>query len=314
MDKLRLGLALGGGAARGWAHIGVLRALEELGIRPDIVAGTSIGALVGGAYVTGYIDEMEGWVRKLNWQEVLSMLDLRLSGGLIGGKKVINRLAEGMAGINIEDLDTAFGAVATDMETGKEVWLREGHMLDAIRASIALPGIFSPARVNGRWLVDGGLVNPNPVSLCRALGADIVIAVDLTRLPYVRRTVEGAARKPAFDVAAIREQWPQAEKVFGAFQSLSAKLTIGRGDKKVEVPSAMEVMIKSLNIMTSRISQSRLAGEPAELLIVPKVADVAMAEFHRANETIELGYDEAMRHQHELENIQQFLAGSQKQR
>jgi NTE family protein len=305
MSTHKFGVALGGGAARGWAHIGVLRALEEIGIKPDVVAGTSIGALVGGAYATGYLDELEGWVRKLSWQEVLSMLDLRLSGGLIGGKKVIGRLAEGMDGINIEMLETPFGAVATDMETGREVWLREGHVLDAIRASIALPGLFSPVLRDDRWLVDGGLVNPNPVSLCRALGADIVIAVDLTRLPYVRNRKE--VRRTSFEMKSVLEQWPQADRMFTLLQSITNKLQVSREDDKAELPSTMEVMIKSLNIMTSRISMSRLAGEPPELLIVPKVADVALMEFHRANETIVQGFKETMRHRTELESMWRFI-------
>ncbi len=313
MATHKFGVALGGGAARGWAHIGVLRALEEIGIVPDVVVGTSIGALVGGAYVTGYIDELEQWVRSLSWQDVLGMLDLRLSGGLIGGEKVIGRLAEGMAGIDIETLDTPFGAVATDMETGREVWLREGHVLDAIRASIALPGLFSPVLQDDRWLVDGGLVNPNPVSLCRALGADVVVAVDLTRLPYVRNNKK-VGRRNSIEMKAMLEQWPQADRVFTLLQTITNKLQISRDEDKVELPSAMEVMIKSLNIMTSRISMSRLAGEPPELLVVPKVADVALMEFHRAKETISLGFKETMRHRPELESMWRFITGDEEKK
>ena len=305
MSRPALGVALGGGAARGWAHIGVLHALAQLGMKPDMVTGTSIGALVGGAYVSGYLEEMEGWVRKLSWQEILSMLDLRMSGGLIGGKKVINRLAEGMDGVMIESLKIPFAAVATDLETGREVWLKEGHILDAIRASIALPGLFSPALIDGRWLVDGGLVNPNPVSLCRALGADVVIAVDLTRLPFTRQS--RSEKKQQTDLRGMLEQWPQADRLFGLLQTVTSKLQTGKDDDKVGLPSAMDIMVKSLNIMTSRISQSRLAGEPADLLISPKVADIAMVEFHRANEAIELGYNETLRHRPELESIRRYV-------
>ena len=305
MPRPRFGVALGGGAARGWAHIGVLRALDELGLKPDVVAGTSIGALVGGAYVTGYLDELEAWVRGLNWQEVLRMLDLRLSGGLIGGMKVIGRLAEGMEGAEIASLDIPFGAVATDMETGREVWLREGPVLDAIRASIALPGLFSPVMRENRWLVDGGLVNPIPVSLCRALGADLVVAVDLTRLPYVRN--QKARKKGSIEMKTMLEQWPQADRMFNLLQNITNRLQIGKEEDKTELPSMMEVMIKSLSIMTSRISMSRLAGEPPELLVVPKIADINLMEFHRANEAIEAGYNETMRHRPELENMRRFI-------
>ncbi len=306
MSRPRFGVALGGGAARGWAHIGVLQALMELGLKPDVVAGTSIGALVGGAHVTGYLDELERWVRSLSWQEVLGMLDLRLSGGLIGGMKVIGRLAEGMEGVDIATLETPFGAVATDMETGREVWLREGAVLDAIRASIALPGLFSPVMREDRWLVDGGLVNPIPVSLCRALGADLVVAVDLTRLPYVRN--QKGRRKSGREMKTMLEQWPQADRMFNLLQSITNRLQPGRDEEeKAELPSMMEVMIKSLGIMTSRISMSRLAGEPPELLVVPKIADINLMEFHRANEAIEAGYEETMRHRPELENMRRFI-------
>ena len=305
MSRPRFGVALGGGAARGWAHIGVLRALEELGLKPDVVVGTSIGSLVGGAYVTGYLDELEGWVRQLSWQEVLTMLDLRLSGGLIGGMKVIGMLAEGMEGVDITALDTPFGAVATDMETGREVWLREGHVLDAIRASIALPGLFSPVLRENRWLVDGGLVNPIPVSLCRGLGADVVVAVDLTRLPYVRNQKKRG--KTGMEVKAVLDQWPQADRMFNMLQSITNRLQLGREEDREELPSMMDVMIKSLNIMTSRIAMSRLAGEPPELLVAPKLADIGLMEFHRANEAIEAGYTETMRHRPELEEMRRFI-------
>ncbi len=305
MPRPRFGVALGGGAARGWAHIGVLRALDELGLKPDVVAGTSIGALVGGAYVTGYLDELEAWVRGLSWQEVLRMLDLRLSGGLIGGMKVIGRLAEGMEGAEIASLDIPFGAVATDMDTGREVWLREGPVLDAIRASIALPGLFSPVMRENRWLVDGGLVNPIPVSLCRALGADLVVAVDLTRLPYVRN--QKSRKKSSIEMKTMLEQWPQADRMFNLLQNITNRLQLGKEEDKTELPSMMEVMIKSLSIMTSRISMSRLAGEPPELLVVPKIADINLMEFHRANEAIEAGYNETMRHRPELENMRRFI-------
>ena len=301
----RFGVALGGGAARGWAHIGVLRALEELGLKPDVVVGTSIGSLVGGAYVTGYLDELEEWVRQLTWQEVLSMLDLRLSGGLIGGMKVIGMLAEGMEGIDITSLDIPFAAVATDMETGREVWLREGPVLDAIRASIALPGLFSPVSRNNRWFVDGGLVNPVPVSLCRGLGGDVVVAVDLTRLPYVRNQKRRA--RSSIEEKGVLEQWSQADGMFSMLQGISSRLPLGRDDDRDEEPSLVEVMVKSLNIMTSRISMSRLAGEPPELLVAPKLADIALMEFHRANEAIEAGYRETMRHRPELEEIRRFI-------
>ncbi len=170
--KTRIGIALGGGSARGWAHIGVIRALADAGIEPDIVCGTSIGALVGAAYVGGELDPLEAWVRSLRLQTVVSFLDFSLNGGLIKGEKLIGFFRNHFVDRDIRELARPFGAVATDLRRGREVWLCEGRVTDAVRASIALPGLFTPVQLDGRWLVDGGLVNPVPVSLCRAMGAD----------------------------------------------------------------------------------------------------------------------------------------------
>ncbi len=199
-SKTRIGIALGGGSARGWAHIGVLRALADAGIEPDIVCGTSIGALVGAAYVGGELDPLETWVRSLHLQTVVGFLDFSLNGGLIKGERLIGFFRSHFVDRDIRELARPFGAVATDLQRGREVWLREGLVTDAVRASIALPGRFTPAQLDGRWLVDGSLVNPVPVSLCRAMGADIVIAVDLNtdRLGYhFRPKPAKAPRKPA---------------------------------------------------------------------------------------------------------------------
>ena len=171
----------GGGAARGWAHIGVLRALSEAGLKPDIVVGTSIGAIVGGHYAAGQLDELETFARALTRRNVFSYLDLSVSGsGLIGGQRLFDRFDGHLKGLKIEDLSTRFAAIATDLGTGNEIWLRRGRVTDAVRASSAIPGIVRPVRLNGRWLIDGCLVNPIPVSVCRAMGANAVVAVNLT--------------------------------------------------------------------------------------------------------------------------------------
>jgi NTE family protein len=174
-----IGLALGSGAARGWAHIGVIAALEQEGIRPDVVCGCSIGALVGAAYVSGKVGQLGEWVSALDWHDVVGMLDLSFRGGLIRGEKVLAHCAQHFFVEDFAEADRPFACVATELASGREVWLRDGRLADAVRASIALPGLFSPVERNRRVLVDGGLVNPVPVSLCRALGADIVIAVEL---------------------------------------------------------------------------------------------------------------------------------------
>ena len=180
MTRPRIGLALGSGAARGWSHIGVIEALAEAGIEPDIVCGCSIGAVVGAAYVAGELPALKDFAQSLTWREIARMLDVRLSGGgLIGGQEIVAFLRRLKISAPIASYSKPFAAVATDLETGREIWLREGPIDEAVRASISLPGILSPARHADRWLVDGGLVNPVPVSVCRALGADVVIAVNL---------------------------------------------------------------------------------------------------------------------------------------
>ncbi len=195
MESIKIGLALGSGAARGWAHIGVIQALAENGIHPDIVCGTSAGALVGGAYVAGHMGDLEHWLRTLNRAAVARFFDLSLtSGGLIAGKRIINFFNKRFGDFEIESLPIRFAAVATELTTGHEIWFRTGSMLDAVRASISVPGIFEPFHLNGRWYVDGGIVNPVPVSVCRALGADIVIAVNLNKI-YVGQPLNHFHRK-----------------------------------------------------------------------------------------------------------------------
>src|SRR5271165_3902935 len=175
----RLGLALGSGSARGWAHIGVIRALEQAGIRPDVVCGTSVGAFVGAAYAAGELNRLEQWALGLKISEMVGMMDVSLRSGLFKGHRLMEFLRRHYVDRPIEALPIAFGAVATALATGAEIWLRRGSTLDAVRASIALPGLFAPVLHDGMVLVDGGLVNPVPVSLARAMGADVVIAVDL---------------------------------------------------------------------------------------------------------------------------------------
>jgi NTE family protein len=180
MAKAKIGLALGGGAARGWAHIGVLKALAEAGIKPDIIAGTSIGAVVGACHSAGHLDELEEFARELTRRRIFGYLDFNFAGtALINGQKLCDRLERQLGNLHIEELESRFTAVATELGSGHEIWLSRGRLADAVRASYALPGIFRPVKINGRWLFDGALVNPIPVSVCRAHGARYVIAVNL---------------------------------------------------------------------------------------------------------------------------------------
>lgn len=276
----RIGLALGSGSSRGWAHIGVIRALEEAGMRPDLVCGTSIGALVGAAYAAGELEPLEQWVRKLQMGEIFGLADLSLGGGLLKGDRLMQFFRSHFVDRPIEELAMPFAAVATSLRTGAEVWLRSGSTLDAVRASIALPGIFTPVPGEDAFLVDGGLVNPVPVSLARAMGADIVIAVDLGadvvgRHFHAETQPEASASSSPAWMAWLREN-------LGA-------LVPERPVDEQAMPSMLDVLGTSLDIVQSRIARSRMAGDPPEILVRPRLAHLRMFDFDRAEEAIEEG-------------------------
>lgn len=281
--KPRIGLALGSGSARGWAHIGVIRAIEARGIKPDIVCGSSIGALVGGAYASGELDKLEKWVTGLAWTTILRLMDLTWRGGLISGNRLFNVFRSSLfEKRDIAELPMVFGAVATELATGREVWLQHGDLLDAVRASCAIPGLFAPVVRDGVVLVDGGLVNPVPVSMCRTLGADIVIAVDLSwgKLGLYRE--KGSSRGQ--DVAAPREDPSWLGRLRKGWLERTKKAT-----ESIVVPSIFEVFNTSLDIVEQRVARSRLAGEPADVLITPLLPDFGTMEYHRAGEAIAEG-------------------------
>ena len=278
--KPLVALALGSGSARGWAHLGVLRALTQAGIKPDLVCGTSIGALVGAAYAAGDTDRFERWVLDLTLRDVVSLMDFGLSGGMLRGERLMAFFERHFMDCPIEDLKTPFAAVATDLHTGQEVWLQEGSTSDAVRASIALPGLFSPFMTQGRLLVDGGLVNPVPVSLARAMGADIVIAVDLNSDILGRHLETGTEQKVRSTVgSAWRARLPQA---------LSSLLPNG-DDAPGPMPSMVDIVSASINIMQVRITRSRMAGDPADFVIAPRLASLGLLDFHRAKFAVDQG-------------------------
>ena len=274
-----IGLALGSGSARGWAHIGAIRALEERGVKPDLICGTSIGALVGAVYAAGELDRLEAWVTALAWTTVVRLMDITWKGGLIRGQRLFNLFRATFQDREISQLATPFGAVATELSTGREIWMREGKLLEVVRASCAMPGLFTPVVRGGTVLVDGGLVNPVPVSMCRALGAELVIAVDLSwgKLgPYRNR-----GRDPA---AAQRDIPGWLERLRpGWLASVRAK-----GDEPM-IPSIFEVFNTSLDIVEQRVARSRLAGDPADVLITPVLPHFGTMEYHRAAEAITEG-------------------------
>jgi NTE family protein len=303
-----IGLALGGGAARGFDHIGIVRTLIAHGIVPHVVVGTSIGAVVGGAYAAGHLDTLEEWARSLQPRNILGYLDIRLNGsGLIGGAKLAAQLEAAMGATLIEDLPLKFATVATEVRTGHEIWLTHGRMVEAMRASYALPGIFSPVLVGDRWLVDGALVNPVPVSAARAFGAEIVIAANLSSDVFAHSTTI-YAHGPAAEVAVAVAPEPEIEPVApkrGFGRLFSAERTMkreffGSGGR----PGISSVMVDAFNIMQDRITRARLAGDPPDLLISPRVGQIGWFDFHRADDLIAHGARAAER---AIDSIQEAI-------
>lgn len=301
---VKVGLALGSGAARGWAHVGVLRALEEMEIEPHVVCGTSVGALVGAAYLTDQLDELQLWAEGLGLLGILKLVDITFArGGLVAIEKVFERFRNPRTDIPIETLDRPFGAVATDLATGREVWLRDGHLLDVVRASAAMPGLFPPLFQNGQWLADGALVNPVPVSLCRAMGAEVVVAVnlnsELSTLPRLAKPVEPPApvAGPVPGSSGDSTSHPVAEflaKVGATVGERTRALAAQLKGEREPAPSVVEVVAGSIDIMQDRITRSRLAGDPPDVLIAPRLGHIGILDFDRGKELVEIGYAAAM--------------------
>ncbi len=286
-----IGLVLGSGAARGFAHIGVMRALLAHGIKPDIIVGTSMGALVGGCYATNQLDALETWSRSLTMRRIIGYLDVKIGGsGLISGGRLATELQASIGEADIEKLPIRFAAIATEIGTGHEVWLTRGSLSLAVRASYALPGIFAPVHLGGRWLVDGALVNPVPVSAARALGARVVIAVNMDADRFGRGTTiashgsEADDAPPAAPAEPPRNGLARLRGIFGAERALKRQMIAD--DAR---PSFSTVMIESFNIMQDRLTRMRLAGDPPDVHITPRVGHIGWLDFHHAAEAIEVG-------------------------
>jgi NTE family protein len=286
-----IGLVLGSGAARGFAHIGVLHALKAAGIVPDIVVGTSIGAMVGGCYATGRLDPLEEWARSLTMRRIMSYLDVRIGGsGLIGGGRLAAYLQDSVGNALIEDLPVRYAAIATEVGTGHEVWLARGSLALALRASYALPGIFPPVSVGGRWLVDGALVNPMPVSVARAFGARVVIAVNLNADRFGRgATISSHGSDESDEVPVAPSEKPRngflgLRGMFGAERTIKRQFIGGAAR-----PGFSTVMIESFNIMQDRLTRMRLAGDPPDIHITPRIGHIGFLDFNRAADAIAAG-------------------------
>lgn len=279
----RIGLALGSGSSRGWSHIGIIKALSKVGIDPDIICGCSIGALVGASYAAGNLDKLEQWITSLSKIDVAKFFELNFSlNGFVNTERLQIFLQKYVCneGVNIENLPKKFAAVSTDLETGREIWFTEGPVIESVWASISLPGLFPPIKNKDRWLVDGGLVNPVPVSVCRALGADMVIAVnlngDIVGKHFVQKAKKtNASRRPA-------------DRIINGIKEYSMSVFPGKKSQDT-APSLFDAIAGSLNITQDRLTRSRMAGDPPDLLLTPKLSDIGLLEFYRAREAIKEG-------------------------
>ncbi|GAC14766.1 patatin-like phospholipase family protein [Aliiglaciecola lipolytica] len=339
---MKIGLALGSGAARGWAHIGIIQALEELGIKIDVVAGCSIGAYVGAAYASNKLDPLAVWASSLTEWQVLGLMGVGFrKGGLASGIKVFKALEDNFCEKDFEHLSKSFGAVATDLYSGKEVSFTQGPIAEAVRASCAIPALFPPIAHNGRWLVDGAVVNPVPVNLCRQLGADFVFAVNLSAdfrpevqassqmehennqkrtneffnksQSFMQRIFSGRFKKDDIEQSELEsledidnletpaneipnESANSSENVDESMTKIEEIVEQAVVEKEINhvkltdsTPSMLGVMSSSLDILQARVTRSRLAGDPPDILIEPQLRDFGIMEFHRAAELIEEG-------------------------
>ncbi len=295
----RIGLVLGSGSARGWAHIGIIEALEELGIKPHVIGGCSVGALVGGAYAAGRLQELKDFVLKLDSFSMVRYFDLNFggSGGMIAGRNLIRLYRELVGETRIEDLPLPFMAVATDIRRGREIWLREGDLASAISASAAIPGLVQPVRIGERWLADGALVNPVPISVARALDADVVIAVNLNNDLFRTRAVPLSAERtvvraePAAEDDRLPWTWLDdlANRLPQGTRRSAGRFVRSLTDPADRGPQQLEVMNNAISIMSDRITKSRAVGEPPDLMLCPSLGHLGALQFDKGEEAIAIG-------------------------
>jgi NTE family protein len=299
---LKIGIALGSGVARGWAHIGVLKALADAGVRPEIIAGTSIGAVVGACYAANKLDLLEEFARSLTTRQVFRYLDVNFAGsGILNGNRLGKRLEETLGLYRIEDLPIPFAAIATELGSGRETWLMQGPLVQAVRASYALPGVFKPVCISGRWLIDGALVNPIPVSVCRAMGAELVIAVNLHGDGPGRALLAAKELVPSPEDDAEADDGsapPRKNGPMAAIKLLHRQL-FGKADG---APGISRVMMEAFNISQDRIARSRMAGDPPDVTITTRLSAMGLFDFHRAAFAIAEGRSAALRRLDEIEH------------
>jgi NTE family protein len=286
----RVGLALGSGGARGAAHVGILKVLEREGVKVSAIAGSSIGAMVGGAYAAGIpLSRIEEeWLTTSRTRLLRSFLPTFPRAGLSSGAGLRRYLREILGDVRIEELPVPFAAVATDLDTGEPVVLREGPLVEAIRASTAIPGIFQPVRWEGRLLVDGGMVEPLPVRVCRELGAEIVIAVDVN--PRPKPTTPQARKAMASAGKVLREGLLDKPWVPGHLAEVVREYAEGKPDAR-PLPGIFEILSQCVAIFVQEILRLKLSLEPPDIYIRPRVREEY--NYLRAKENIRAG-EEAM--------------------
>lgn len=290
--KTKIGLALGSGSARGMSHIGIIQELQKIGIKPHIVAGCSIGALVGASYAAGNLDKLCRWANRIDENSMRSFYRLNfVSSGFISSEKFKELFQEvvGPLDLDFSDLSIPFQTVATDLSTGGEVWIRKGNLYEAVTASMAFPGLFPAVLTDNRWLVDGGLVNPVPVSLCFVMGADSVIAVNLNA-----DLIQSFSTLTHNDEKGIDDD-------MGVWKSIRTKLRDKFIDAtKITPPKTFDMVINSINIMQVHLTRSKLAGSPPNIMLAPKLAHIGMLEFYSAKKAIKAGKECVRRMEQEI--------------
>ncbi len=299
----KIGIALGSGSARGMSHIGVIKALEEMGVYPKIIAGCSVGALVGASYATDNLDKLEDWALSMTESKIRKFLSINFNAtGFINAKNLQKLFEEaiGLKSTLFDDLSKEFAAVATDLSTGKEVWVQEGSVHDALWSSMAFPGLFPSVLRDNKWLVDGGLVNPVPVSLCRALGADQVIAVNLNAdIINSYEVIESDDNDSVVEKKTANDDSNFWDKTKQGFQR--ALNLVSSDGSQVNEPKSVDVISNSVHIMSSHLTRSRLVGDPPDVLLQPRLKDVGLLQIYKAKDCIEEGYQSVMRMKDEIE-------------
>jgi len=305
-----IGVALGSGSARGFAHIGVLKALQEMNIYPQILSGSSVGAFVAGVYISENLDSLEYWVKNLNWKDIIALFDFSFSGGgIIMGERLSKLLLQYLGQKNIEDFDIRFGAVVTELTTGREIWFQKGSLHDAVRASMSLPGLLAPVRIDNQLLADGGIVNPVPVSICRAMGADIVIAVNLNSDVVGKHFSSNQPKNlpiklfESSDMDTKETSNPLKNRLIKSLKQSMNSVFSNLSETKNKPPNILDILASSVNIMQDRITRSRMANDPPDLMIEPHLAHVGWLEYYRAEECIQEGYDCIFEYKTQIESL-----------